>query len=171
MTKNQMKNAVLEDVEIMFKNFSGREGKFNREGDRNFCVVLPDDTAEAMAKEGWNIKSLDPKDEHDTPLHYLPVAVRFGQYPPQIVMITSRGKTHLNEADVNLLDLSMIAKADVIVRPYEWSVSGNTGVKAYVKSLYVTIEENELELKYLNVPDSASAAMCTPGVDCPEDLE
>lgn len=171
MTNNQMKNVVLEDVQIMFKNFSGREGKFNREGDRNFCVVLPPEVAEAMHRDGWNVKTLDPREEGDEPLHYVLVAVRFGNFPPRIVMITSRGKTTIEESEVNLLDLAMIEKVDLILRPYEWEVSGNTGIKAYLKSMYVTIQEDELEYKYLDVPDSAAAAMCTPGVDCPEDLK
>ena len=171
MTKKKLKNIVLEDVPIMFKNFSGREGKFNREGDRNFCAVLPPEVAEAMFKDGWKVKTLDPREEGDAPLHYIQVAVRFGQYPPRIVMLTSRGKTNVEESEVNLLDLAMIEKADLIIRPYEWEVNGNYGVKAYLKSLYVTIQEDELEYKYLDVPDSAASAMCTPGVDCPEDLE
>lgn len=169
--KNRLRPVTIENARIMFKNFSGRGGPMNREGDRNYCIVLEDDIAEAMKADGWNVRTLDPKEEGDKPLHYIQASIRFGEYPPRVVMITSRGKTDLTEATVNLLDMSVIKNVDVIVRPYEWTVSGKSGVKAYTKSLYVTIEEDELELKYLNVPDSAVSAMCTPGVDCPEDLE
>jgi hypothetical protein len=34
------------------------------------------------------------------------------------------------------------------VRPYAWDVNGKTGVKAYLKTLFVTIDEDALELKY-----------------------
>lgn len=171
MTDKRMSPVILEDVTIMFKNFSGRAGQYNREGDRNFVAVLPEDIATQMMEDGWNVRHLDPKEEGDSPLYYISVAVRFNNYPPRVVMITSRGKTNIGEGEINLLDLAMIESADLIIRPYEWEVNGKRGVKAYLKSLYVTIQEDELEQKYIDVPDSAASSMCTPGVDCPEDLE
>jgi hypothetical protein len=95
------------------------------------------------------------------------VAVSFGKNPPRIVLITSRGKTNLDESMVSLLDWADIENVDMIVRPYNWDVNGKTGIKAYVKSLYVTIREDELELKYLDVPDSGQSAIMAP--EEPED--
>lgn len=37
----QDNTILLEDVRIIFRNFAGREGMYNREGDRNFAVLLP----------------------------------------------------------------------------------------------------------------------------------
>lgn len=149
---------VLEDRKIVFRNFSGLEGQYNAAGDRNFNVLLTPDEAEAMIRDGWNVKFLKPREEGDEPQPRLEVSVRFntkGQ-PPQVVLITSRGRNNLTEDMVGLLDWAEITHVDMIVRPYQWEVGGRTGVKAYLKSIYVTIREDPLELKYADVPDSAS---------------
>lgn len=163
-----MSNATLEDVRIAFRNFSGKEGKYNREGDRNFCVLLPEDIAEQMLADGWNIRYLQPREEGDEPQGYVQVAVNFNGRPPRIVMITSRGKTHLDESMVDILDWADIVKVDAILRPYQWEVNGKTGVKAYLQAIYVTIEEDDLERKYGDVPDSASSSIVQPSDDFDE---
>lgn len=143
--------VLMEGVRIIFRNFSGKEGQYNREGDRNFAVLLDDTAAEAMTSDGWNVKWLKPRedDEEETQQAYLPVSVNFEKgRPPRVVMITSRGRTNLDADGVELLDWADITNVDLIVRPYTWEVSGKTGVKAYLQSLYVTIEEDELERKY-----------------------
>lgn len=144
-------NVVMEGVRIIFRNFAGKEGQYNREGDRNFAVLLDDEIANAMAADGWNIKWLKPRedaDEGETDQAYLQVSVNFKGRPPRIVMITSRGRTNLEEDEVVMLDWADIQNVDLIVRPYEWSVNNKTGIKAYLQSIYVTIEEDDLERKY-----------------------
>ena len=163
----KLQPVVLEEHRILFRNFSGEEGRFNAKGQRNFNVLLDPEEAEAMLKDGWNVKYLQPREEGDLPQARLEVSVHFGRNPPRIILITSRGKTPLDESMVSLLDWAEIVNVDMIVRPYEWEVSGRTGVKAYLKSIYVTIREDELEKKYYDVPDSASAAIM--GHDEPEE--
>lgn len=141
----------MEDARIIFRNFSGKEGRYNREGDRNFAVLLDDKTADEMAEDGWNVKRLRPREDDEDDLTgqaYLQVSVGYRGRPPRIVMITSRGRNELGEDQVEILDWADIRKVDLIVRPYEWEVSGNSGIKAYLKTMFVTIEEDELELKY-----------------------
>lgn len=142
--------VLMEGVRIIFRNFSGKEGKYNREGDRNFAVLLDDEVANAMAQDNWNVKWLQPRneDEEEAPQAYLPVSVSYKGRPPRVVMITSRGRTNLDDTQVEMLDWATIVNVDLIVRPYEWTVNGKSGVKAYLQSLYVTIEEDELERKY-----------------------
>lgn len=139
---------VMEDARIIFRNFQGKEGQYNREGDRNFCVLLDHKTADDMAADGWNIKTLKPREEGDEPQPYIQVSVNFKGRPPRIVMVTSRGRTDLGEDECEFLDWADIRSVDLIIRPYEWTVNGKTGIKAYLKSIFVTIEEDYLELKY-----------------------
>lgn len=152
--------VVMEGVRIVFRNFTGKEQQYNREGDRNFAVLLDDDVANAMTEDGWNIKWLKPKEdaeEDDLPQAYLQVSLNFKGRPPRVVVITERGRTNLDEDSVEMLDWADIQNVDLIVRPYEWSVSGKTGVKAYLQSIYVTIEEDELEKKYGDLDDHHQA--------------
>jgi hypothetical protein len=142
---------LMEGVRIVFRNFAGKEGMYNREGDRNFAVLIDDQVAEDLASDGWNVKWLEPRedaDEGEDRQAYLPVSVSWKGRPPTIVLITSRGRTNLDEAHVDMLDWADITNVDLIVRPYHWDVNGKTGIKAYLKSIYVTIEEDELERKY-----------------------
>jgi hypothetical protein len=147
------KNVVMEGMRIIFRNFAGKEGQYNREGDRNFAVLLDDEVAEAMLSDGWNVKRLKVREEGDTPQAYLSVSVNFKGRPPRIVMITSRGRTNLGEDEIELLDWADMRNVDMIIRPYEWAVNGKTGIKAYLQSIYVTIEEDALELKYADIED------------------
>ena len=142
--------VIMEGVRIIFRNFAGKEGQYNREGDRNFAVLLDDSVAGAMAEDGWNVKTLRPRtdEEGEAPQPYLPISVNFKGRPPRIVLITSRGRTNIDEGQVEMLDWVDIINVDLIVRPYEWTVNGKSGIKAYLQSIYVTIEEDPLELKY-----------------------
>jgi hypothetical protein len=152
MVKN---NIVIENARIGFRNFSGNAGKFNPAGRRNFCVFLDVELGKVLEQDGWNVRWLQPKDEADEPTPYLQVAVSYDNIPPKIVLVTKKGKTVLDETSVNILDWAEIQSVDIIIRPYNWEVSGKGGVKAYVKSMYVTIVEDEFESKYYDVPDSA----------------
>jgi len=150
-------NIAIENAKIMFRNFSGAEGKYNNAGRRNFCVFLDSEIAEVFEADGWNIRWLEPKGEYEgeEPQGYMQVSVSFDPYPPKIMMITSGGKTRLTDETINLLDWAEIEHADLIIRPYNWNVNGKTGIKAYCKSMYVTIREDEFASKYREVPDSA----------------
>jgi len=146
--------VLLEGVRLVFRNFTGKEGQYNREGDRNFGVIIPDQaTAEQMLADGWNIKYLKPRedDEEGEETPWLSVKVGYGKgRPPSIYQVTQGGKkrTPMTEETVHELDWAEITNVDLIVRPYHYDVSGREGISAYVQSMYVTIEEDPLRAKY-----------------------
>jgi len=142
------KTFMVEDARIIFRNFTGKEDKYNREGDRNFAVVLPDEVAVQMLEDGWNVRYLDAREEDDAPTPYITVAVNFNNRPPRVVLLTSTTRTQLDEKSIEVLDWSDIRTADLIARGYDWTVNGKSGTKAYLQSLFVTIEEDALERKY-----------------------
>lgn len=147
MADNAM-TVMIEEAQIIFRNFEGKEGQYNRKGDRNFSAILDDKTAQTMLEDGWNVKYLEARDEGDNPVPYIPVAVNFENRPPRITLIASDKRTNITEDMVDILDGVDIAKCDFVIRAYNWEVNGKTGVKAYLKTMFVTIEEDELEKKY-----------------------
>lgn len=147
------KNLSIEDARIGFRNFSGKEGQYNPKGKRNFVVFLDKANAEDLAKDGWNIRWLKPRDPDEDPQAYLPVDVSFDHIPPRILVITSHAKNELSEDSINKLDWAEIERVDLIIRPYNWKVGEKEGVKAYLKTMYVTIVEDEFAAKYRDVPD------------------
>lgn len=143
MATVNVNNIVIENARIWARNFKGEEHlPYNPKGRRNFCLSLDPDLAKDMIDEGWNVKY----DRDDIP--YIPVTVSYDKYPPKIYKVTSRGKTLLDEETVGDLDQDEIVNVDLIIRPYCWNVNGGSGVKAYVKNMYVTIQENALYDKY-----------------------
>lgn len=150
------KSFMVEDARLLFRNFSGEEGPFNRKGDRSFCVVVTPEVAEKLSSDGWNVKKLQSAEEGDDPTYHVQVAVNFSNRPPKIVMISSTGRTYLDESSVNVLDWADIKLADLIARGYDWVVNGKVGVKAYLQSLFVTIEEDALDLKYATYNEEPS---------------
>lgn len=143
-------NLEFENAHIMFPNFRGLPTKFDPVGGkRTFCVTIPDpDLAQQMRDEGWNVRVLAPRNEDELPLDYMQVKVAFGDVPPKIIMIANGVQTLLDETDVGQLDTAEIQNVDLVVRPYNWNIHGDTGVAAYLKAMYVTIEMDRFAIKY-----------------------
>ena len=157
-------SITIRNAEILYANFSGVQLRYNNEGKRNFCVILDEETATRLAEDGWNVKATKPREEGDESRPYIQVTVGYNYRPPKVVLITSKGRTDLDESMVGLVDslVNDLRQADMIVRGVHWKQpTGESGIKAYLKSLFITPEEDELDLEYGDVP----YANQTPGED------
>ena len=139
----------IDGAKIIYRNFKGKGDKFNREGDRNFAVLIPEkDIADALIEAGWNVKSKPPRDEDDTPFMYLPVKVKFGNRGPHIYLLTGRAQNKLDEDSVGMIDDISILNVDLDIRPYDWEVNGKEGRTAYLQSMEVTQESDRFASRY-----------------------
>ena len=128
----------IDDARIIYRNFAGRGDKYNREGDRNFAVVIPDeDMANDLTKLGWNIKIKPPREDGDTPFMFLPVKVKFNDRGPNVYLKTGNVQNRLDEESVGLLDNIDIIGVDLDIRPFDWDVNGKMGRTAYLQSIRV----------------------------------
>lgn len=148
---NRIPNINIRGARIFFKNFAGKEQKFNPEGKRNFCVEIPDDMVEQLRDDGWNIKHTRPRDEDYEPRAYLKVNVSFDNYPPDVYLIADGKKVPLDEETVGMIDHADIVNVNVTISPYTWDVNGNTGVSAYLKRIYVEIEDDPFAGDYADM--------------------
>lgn len=168
MLKSKPKTEKLEvridNARVMFRNFAGAEGNFNPAGNRNFCVFLPDDIARSMESDGWNIRWLNAR-EGEEPQAMISVKLNYGNYPPNVVLVSDGKMSKLSEANVNVLDFAEFEQVDLILRGYHWEVSGKSGIKAYLKEGYFVLVVDELAKKYSQALDTAQEAIGGCG-DC-----
>ena len=144
----------IDDARIIFKNFEGRGDKFNREGDRNFSLLIEDpNTAEALQREGWNVKIKDGRDEDDGPFMRLPVKVKFTDYGPNVYLISGGRRVELDEESIGMLDQIEIESVDMDLRPYDWDVNGRTGRTAYLQSMQVVQRIDRFAARYASMTE------------------
>ena len=146
----RLDNISIENAQIIFRNFKGEGNEYNNPGNRNFAVLLAIDDAERLKTQGWNVKYLKPREENldEVPQAFLPVKVKFGKIPPKIVLVTRNNQTILDEETIDQLDWAEFENIVLIIRPYEWSRNGNSGVAAYLKTGYFVIVEDQFADKY-----------------------
>lgn len=162
MTKRRIAPVTIQDARIIFRNFAGRKGPYNEEGERSFTVVLPEEVAMAMMEDGWTtIKQKqkygsEPEDQEYE--YHLPVQVEYNKgRPPRCVLMSATGPVELGAEEVAAIDYAELALVDLTLNPYQWEVNGNSGVKAYLKTIFVTPVIDELDAKYAQVPDAQPA--------------
>lgn len=139
----------IDDARIIYRNFSGVGSKFNREGDRNFAVVIPDkDTMDALVNEGWNVKSKPSRYEGEEDFMWFPVKVRFNDRGPAVYLKTGDTVNRLDEDSVRILDNIDILSVDLDIGPYDWEVNGKPGRSAYLQGITVTQKIDRFTARY-----------------------
>lgn len=146
---------TIENARIIFRNFEGRVGKYNKSGIRTFSVIIDRESVDELRSAGWNVKMREGREDGDEPIYHLPVTVSYRYTPPEVHLISPRSRTmsELTEDDVKTLDWVVIENADLIINPHHWDVNGKQGIKAYLKKLYITRVEDDLDVKYANLFD------------------
>ena len=140
----------IDDARILWPNFEGRGDRFNKQGERNFHVIIPEqEIASALMNDkskygdGWNVK-IKKRDEGEAPFMNLKVKVSFNGRGPNIYLITGNPgdprakKVLLNEDTVKMLDYIDIVSCDMDIRPYDGEMpNGQTFRTAYLSNMRV----------------------------------
>lgn len=134
----------IDDATLVYKNFSGRGDKFNREGNMNFSVrIFDEEMAEALMNDtnkygvGWNVKVKPPREEGDDPFMHLPVKIKFTGRGPGVFLISGDKKVELDEESIACLDDIDIERVDLDIRPYDDQVNGKPFRSAYLDKMVV----------------------------------
>ena len=152
----RLNNLTIENARIFFKDFSA-DGPFAGGAKRTFCVEIPEEMVPDLQRDGWNVKSRESRNDPDAVTWYLKVEASYRARPPKVVCIPNitRRKVFLNEQTIDSLDYVEILNVDLTINPYVWEAKGNTGVKAYLGTMYVTIAEDPLDAKYADGEEAA----------------
>lgn len=145
-------SVLIKDAKIVFRNFAGRPGLYNSEGTRNFHVILDPQTAKELTARNWRVKQLKPREDAEEGDYHLKVNVNYKTgRPPRVVTITSNGRTELGPDEVGMIDVADIQSADVLLNGWYSDMNGG-GYSAFLKTIFVKIAEDELELLYAGTP-------------------
>ena len=149
LTINPRGVLQIDDARIIFRNFSGEAGQYNREGDRNFALVIPtQEIADELTHEGWNVRVRESRDPDGEPYMYLPVKVKFNDRGPNVYLKSGRSVNRLDESTVGMLDDIDILSVDMDIRPFDWDINGKTGRTAYLQSMDVTQNIDRFAARY-----------------------
>lgn len=148
--KDWIEDIELEDAQIKwaFSHFDGREDTFNAEGDHNFTVILPEDTALKLKDEGWAVREIEGYEEGDPPEYIMKVKISYRFEPPKIYLIKGERKIRADERDLSDITRATCEQIDVIITPSRWVHGQNSGISAYAKELYAKVKESRFSARY-----------------------
>lgn len=157
----ELPDLIIEDLEFVYRpNFSGAVERYNKEGNRYFNAKINPEIAEALARDGWNIKWTKPGENHPSPNEFVPepfvvVTVGYKFRPPTVVLIRDGRQTAITENTIALLDSTEFENIDVAIRGVYWENDQGSGYKAWLKSFYGTVKMDDLDRKYAHLGSPA----------------
>lgn len=151
----QDRTIQIDDARIIYRNFAGNPSQYNREGERNFAVLIDDEEmAEALQNDlnrygvGWNVKIKAPREEGDSPFMFLPVKVKFNARGPKIYVESAGRRMTLDEETIGMLDDIDIRSIELDIRPYDNEVNGRPYRSAYLQSMYIVQEIDRFAARF-----------------------
>ena len=156
MAHEKFPTISIPDAHFIFRtNFKGASGPFNAEGERFFNVILEGEALEKALAYGMNVKQTKQRTPDDIPAYYIKVNVGYKYRPPIAMLINSKVKRTLTERTIGRLDDYEYEKIEMTIRPNQWHHSnGNSGVNAYLQSIYCTVDEDPFGHKYYDLPEA-----------------
>lgn len=155
---------TFRNTQIIYRNFAGRPGPYNEQGERSFAILLDEELAKELADRGMNIKPMKNRDDDgEDPMYFLPVEVSYRKRPPRVYMVTGDGeimplrKTLLPEDMLEMMDNLDLAECHMVISVYNYDVRGSKGKKAYLQSFFGHVLLDELEQEYASVEDMVHA--------------
>ncbi len=161
MGKTDIPDVTIRNAEIQYPNFEGRATMYKEAGTRTFRLILPEGLADKMAEDGWDVKLTTPRRDADPeererfePRPFINVALgyKYENKRPEVYLVTQKLRTLLGESTVFLVDQADIVKIDLTINPSSWTVGEKSGIKAYLKEAYITINESDLAQEYNHIP-------------------
>lgn len=153
----------IDDARIVYRNFRGEGSKFNRVGDRNFSLVIPDEEIkDLLVGLGFNVKIKAPREEGEAPFMHLQVKVKYSDDPedvdengnrkgPSAYLTSGNNMVALNDKTIACLDDIEIACVNLDIRSYDWTMpNGTSGRSAYLQSINVIQNIDRFAAAYNN---------------------
>lgn len=129
----------INNAKILWKNFTGVSGFYDKEGGRNFCLVLPDDASvNFFEQNGYSVAIKSSGVEVREFIRYLKVKLKFNNGEPTIILESNNKTIRVDENLVSVLDFIKIKSIDMSIKPYHWELpNGEHGQIAYLNSMTV----------------------------------
>lgn len=160
------KKITIRDAQIApykFRNFEGRETEYNRKGDRNFVIFLEKGLAQQLEADGAPISWKPDRYNEGEMRAQMKIHVKYRDrkgnpmIPPKVVLVTKKNNTQLDEETIGMLDSAEIEKCDLVLSQYANGASMGPENSVALKTMYVTLSEDEFADEY-SVSESGDPA-------------